>query len=57
MGVVSVQQRLGNVEGVEGKSVAVTTFTDIHQEMDKVLLTGFSPSCVTVVNIVHRRLS
>ncbi|CAI8034350.1 Alpha-mannosidase 2x [Geodia barretti] len=35
VGVVSVQQRLGNVEGVEGKSVAVTTFTDIHQEMDK----------------------
>ena len=54
MGVVSVQQRLGNIEGVEGKSVSVTTFTDIHQEMDKVLLTGSTPSCVT---IVHRRLS
>jgi alpha-mannosidase II len=35
VGVVSVQQRLGNIEGVEGKSVSVTTFTDIHQEMDK----------------------
>ena len=44
VGVVSVRQRLSNVVGPEGESVSVTTFTDIRQEMNKVLLDR--PFCV-----------
>ena len=38
VGIVRVQQRLINVPGVEGQSVAVTTLTDIRKEDNKVSL-------------------
>ena len=36
VGVVTIQQRLSNIAGQEGQSVAVTTFTDIRTETNKV---------------------
>ena len=45
VGVVSVRQRLSNVAGGEGKCVSVTTFTDIHQETNKVICCSEEQGC------------
>lgn len=42
--LVTVQQRISNIAGVEGYSVAVTTLTDVRTENNKVN---------TILNIVH----
>jgi hypothetical protein len=51
VGVIKVQQRLTTIAGVEGHSVAVTTLTDIREEIDKVVIISYC--IISLINSVH----